>query len=177
MISQRRLYRIILAALFSAIALIAVYFFHIPIFEFLEYDPKDIILTIGSLTLGPWCTLGMIIVVSFIHTFTIGTGGFIGFLMEVLASAAFCLPVAALYRRKPEASSLLLGLVLGSLGMAITMLFWNVLFTPLFLGIPREAIFSLLIKVILPFNLGKAIFNSLLILLLSPGMIKVMRRI
>ena len=39
------------------------------------------------------------------------------------------------------------------------MLVWNIIFTPIFMGMPRAAVISMLLPVFLPFNLIKAGIN------------------
>lgn len=170
--SKLRLKQLILISLFSAVALICVFLVRLPMFEFLEYDPKDIVIVLGGLILGPLPAAAMVIIVSFIHTFVFGSTGIIGFLMEVFASVAFCIPLCLCYHRNKTRNNLYIGFLLGSLCMTATMLLWNLFLTPIYLGIPREAVHGILWTVILPFNIGKSLVNSLGILILYKPVLK-----
>ena len=72
-------------AMLCAIALVAVAVCRIPIIpavDFITYDPKDIVLTIGGYLFGPVSALVMCLAVSFVEMFTLSTTGYIGFIMN-----------------------------------------------------------------------------------------------
>ncbi len=146
--------------LFSAIAYISVFVFRIPMVAFLSYEPKDIIITLGGVIMGPLSVIVISVVVSLIEMFTISTTGIVGFIMNVLATVGFALPVAILYKRKRQLNSALFGLIIGSVLMTILMIIWNILITPLYLQVDRESIIEMLVPVFLPFNIIKATVNS-----------------
>lgn len=171
--------KITMLGLLSALAFLAVLFFRIPIFsafEFLKYEPKDIIICIAAFIFGPLAGLSISIVVSFIEMVTISTTGPIGLIMNILGTIAFVCPAAFIYKKRKTISSAVFGLVIGTLCMVTTILLWNYLITPLYTGMPREAISAMLIPVFLPFNLLKAGINSALILMLYKGVVTTLRK-
>lgn len=170
--NKLRLKRLILISLFSAVALICVFLVRLPMFEFLEYDPKDIVIVLGGLILGPLPAAVMVIIVSFIHTFLFGSTGIIGFVMEVFASISFGIPLCLCYHQSSLRGKLYVGFLLGSLCITAAMLLWNLFLTPIYLGIPRGAVQGILWAVILPFNLFKSLVNSLGILILHKPVLK-----
>ena len=68
------------------------------------------------------------------------------------------------------------GLLLGSVVMVVTMLLWNWLITPLYMGVSREAVEGLLLPAFLPFNALKAGLNSALVLGLYKPLVTALRK-
>ena len=56
------------------------------------------------------------------------------------------------------------------------MLLWNWLITPLYMGVPRPVVVSMLVPVFLPFNALKAGFNSALTLMLYKPLVSALRK-
>lgn len=154
--------RLTLMAMFAALAYIIMTVGRIPIssVEFLKYDPKDIILAICGFILGPVPALLTTFVVSLIEMVTVSTTGPIGFVMNLLSSAIFVCPAAAMYRRRHSLRGAVAGLVIGVVLTTAAMLLWNYFITPLYMGYPREAVAAMLVPVFLPFNLIKGTINA-----------------
>lgn len=62
--------------------------------------------------------------------------------------------------RKKTKKRAIIALICGALFMTGSMLLWNLIVTPFFLGVPREAVTTMLFTVILPFNLLKSGVNA-----------------
>ncbi len=157
-------------ALLAALAFLCVFFFRIPFSDFLSYEPKDVIIVFASLVYGPVAGIILSIVVSLIEFITISSTGPIGLIMNVLSSVAFILPVAILYKKKKSIPFVILGLVISTLLMTAIMILWNYLITPLYMGIPRDAVVQMLVPLFLPFNLIKGGINSTLVVIMLPLM-------
>ena len=127
---------------------------------FLSYDLKDVIIAIAGFLLGPAAALLITLAVSLIEMVTVSTTGPIGLLMNLLATAAFVLPPAFLYRRKHSMAGAAMGLVLGTLLMTAIMLAWNYIVTPMYMGVPRNVVAGMLLPTFLPFNLVKGGLNA-----------------
>ncbi len=56
---------------------------------FLKYDPKDIIIAISGFIYGPAAALAVSVVVAFLEFVTVSTTGWIGMIMNILASSVF----------------------------------------------------------------------------------------
>ncbi|MCL2077314.1 MAG: ECF transporter S component [Oscillospiraceae bacterium] len=160
--------KLVTLALLSTIAYIVAYYFSIlGIFvfisaPFLTLDPKDVIIVMGGFLYGPLAALMMSAVVSLVEMFTVSRTGFIGFIMNMLASCAFCCTAALIYKYKKSFSGAVIGLAVGCVCMTVVMLIWNFLLTPIYTGMPREAVVVMLIPVIFPFNLIKGGMNAAL---------------
>ena len=159
-------------AALSAIAFVVMFLFKmfgiviIPDLPFLTYDPKDIIIAIGGILFGPVPALVSSFIVSLLEMVTISTTGPIGAVMNVLSTSAFACMIALVCRKKKTTAGLVIALVLGVASQTAIMLLWNYLISPIYMGIPREAIKALLIPGFLPFNLIKGGINAILTFLL-----------
>jgi riboflavin transporter FmnP len=57
---------------------------------------------------------------------------------------------------------LIMGLVLSCALMLVTAIGMNLVITPIYMGVPREAVIGLVVPAIIPFNIVKAVINSVL---------------
>lgn len=152
--------------LLSAISIILVAIIHFPIFPaapFLEYDPADITILIGTFAYGPVAGFIMTVVVSVIQGVTVSSqSGIIGIMMHIFATGAYVLLAGNMYKRDKSKKGAIKALVCGSLLMVAMMVIWNIIFTPIFMGTPREVVMGMLIPVIIPFNVIKVTINSVI---------------
>ena len=173
--------KLVLAAMFAALAfIVTVAIPHIHLVAaapFLSYDTKDVILAICGFTLGPVSGLVTTAVVSFLEMLTVSGTGPIGFVMNLLSSAAFVLPAAILYKRKHTLGGAAAGLALSVAVAVVTMLLWNYFITPLYMGVPRETVAAMLLPAFLPFNLIKAALNAAITMLVYKPISRVLRQI
>ena len=174
--SRLNVKKMVLIAMLSAIAYLLVSLIRIPVVIFLSYEPKDVVITIGGFLLGPMTSFLISLLVALVEMVTISSTGPIGCLMNLLSSAAFASTAAFFYKRKRAMSGAILGLIAGSVAMIVIMLLWNWLITPLYMGVPREQVVSMLIPVFLPFNALKAGFNSALTLMLYKPLVAALRK-
>ncbi len=164
-------------AMLTALAIAADIFLRIPnIGGFLTYEPKDVILTIGAFVFGPVAGLCMSLVTCLVEMVTVSSTGFIGLLMNFLASAVFVGTASVIYYRKKTMSRAIVGLLAGSAAMIVVMLLWNFIMTPIYMGVPREAVVSLILPLLLPFNAIKAALNAALVLMLYKGVVTALRK-
>lgn len=155
-------------AMLAALAYVVMVFVRIPLMPaapYLEYDPKDILLVMAGFLIGPVESTIIIILVCALELVTVSSSGPIGFAMNVIASLCFVLPAAFIYRIKKTQFNAILGLLVGVLSMTASMLLWNYIMTPIYMGVPREVVAGMLPTVFLPFNLIKAGINMALTLI------------
>ncbi len=143
---------------------------------FLQLDLKDTVICIGGFLFGPLSAAMISIVVAAVEMFTVSDTGIIGLIMNVLATCAFCCTAAFVYKRLHTKRGAVIGLALGVLALTVVMLLWNYLITPIYMGIPRDAVVSMLPKVFLPFNVVKGGLNMALILLLYKPVVTALRK-
>ncbi len=168
--------RSILLAMLAAVAYLIVSYIRIPVVLFLKYEPKDVVITVGGFLLGPMASFIISLVVSLIEMVTVSETGPIGALMNLLSTCAFSCTAALVYKRHRSLKGAIGGLLAGSVTMVGTMLLWNWLITPLYMGAPREQIQEMLIPVFLPFNALKAGLNTGLVLALYKPLTAALRK-
>lgn len=163
-------------AMFTALAFASVAFIRIPVMLWLSYEPKDVLLTIGSFLLGPVQGVVMIVVVSLLELVTISQTGIIGFVMNVFSSCLFVCTASIVYHKKHSLSGALIGLISGAILATGGMLLWNYLITPLYMdNTTREQVAGMLIPLFLPYNLLKTALNATLTMLLYKSTASVLR--
>ena len=165
-------------AMLAAVSFIVANTLYISIFPaapFLKYEPKDVIITIGGFLYGPLASLLISVVVSLPEMLISGTGP-IGGIMDILSTCSFACVAALLYKRRHTLAGAVSGLALGSVLMVIAMLLWNWLVSPLYMGVERAVIESMLLPIFLPFNLLKTGLNSALVLFLYKPVVTALRK-
>ena len=164
-------------AMLTALAVAADIFLRLPnIGGFLTYEPKDVILTIGAFIFGPVAGLLVSLVVCTVEMITISTTGPIGLLMNFLASATFVGISSVIYHRKKTMARAIIGLVVAAVSMIAVMLLWNYIMTPIFMGVPREAVLEMFVPLLIPFNAIKAALNGAIVLLLYKPVVTALRK-
>lgn len=165
-------------AVLIAISILLVYLIHFPIFPaapFLEYDPADIPILIGTFMFGPLGGLFITAIAAILQGITVSAAsGWIGILMHFFATGSFVLFAGLIYKRNRTKKGAIIALAVGSAVMVIVMVLWNIIMTPIFMGTPREAIYVMLIPIIIPFNFIKAGVNSILTFILYKSVSKVL---
>ena len=176
MMKQQNTRKITMLAIFSAMAFILVALIRIPVVLFLNYEPKDVIIAISGFLVGPVGALLVSTVVGLIEMVTISATGYVGAIMNILASASYACTAAIIYRKKKTLKGAILGLIVGTLLMTTIMIVWNYVITPLYMGMPRDAVVSMLVPVFLPFNLVKGAINSSIVLLIYKPVVTALRK-
>ena len=152
----------------AAISIVLVLAVHFPIFQsapYLEYDMADVPILLAAFTVGPFGGLAVLLVVSLIQAFFLGGNSIIGFIMHFVASGALVLVAGLIFSKYKTTKSMIIGLVLGSLCMTAFIIPLNLIFTPL-LGTPVDMVKSIIVPVLIPFNLIKSFGNSIISFLL-----------
>lgn len=151
-------------AMLVAIAIVLVLLIHFPILPmvpFLEYDPADIPILIGSLAFGPIAGAILTVVTAVIQGVTVSAAsGIYGIIMHILATLALVLTASLIYTKHKTKKRAIIGLACGCGAMIIIMFFANMIITPIFMGTTLEGTMALM-PFILLFNLIKAVANSL----------------
>lgn len=168
--------KITIIGMFCAVAYVTMAFGRIPVVLFLKYDPKDVVITIGGFLLGPFCSLIISVIVSFIEMLSVSETGFIGCIMNIISSCSFACIAAAIYKKKHDMKGAAMGLICGLAAMVTVMLLWNYYITPIYMGYPRQAVKELLLPAFLPFNLIKGGINMALTFLLYRPVVTALRK-
>ena len=150
-------------AMLVAISIVLVALIHFPIFPavaFLEYDPADIPILLGTFAFGPVAGILLTVVTALLQGLTVSAAsGAYGIIMHIIATATLVIVAGLIYSRKKSKERAIIALVAGTFAMALIMVVANMIITPLFMGVPREMVWSLMPFIIL-FNMLKAGINS-----------------
>lgn len=147
---------------FSIVLMLLIRFPIFPSAPYLEYEPMDVPILIAGFAFGPMAGLIVAAVSSLIQGLTVSAaaGGWVGILMHFIATGALVTVASLVYKRKQNITGAVIGLIVGTVAMAAVMIPANLIITPAFYGTPVDVVKSLLLPVIIPFNLIKAGINS-----------------
>lgn len=167
--------KLVVLALLSALGFISMMLIKLPVVSFLKYEPKDIFLTLAGFLYGPLAALACSVVTGLLEL-PFSSTGIIGMVMNILSSAAFACTASLIYKKRRDLYGAVIGLLCGVAVMTVTMLLWNYLISPLYMGVTREQIVPMLTAVFLPFNLLKSGINAALTLLIYRPFLRVLQR-
>ena len=109
-----------------AIAIVLVYFIHFPIFPavaFLEYDPADIPILMGTFAFGPVAGILLTVVTAVIQGVTVSAAsGLYGIIMHIISTSTLVIVAGVIYQKHKTRKTALIGLVCGVLAMTVVMI-------------------------------------------------------
>lgn len=162
---QNKTLKIAKVSMLVAISVVLVYLVHFPIFPpvpFLEYDPADIPIFIGTFAFGPLAGLMLAVVTAVIQGVTVSSAsGVYGVIMHILATGSFVLVAGCIYRGQKSRKKAVAALAAGVVTWTVVMVIANLIVTPLFMGVPVSVVKGLM-PYIIGFNLIKAGVNSVI---------------
>ncbi|MCL2882680.1 MAG: ECF transporter S component [Coriobacteriia bacterium] len=166
--------KLVILALLVAIAVVLSQLKTFPLFSnFLQYDASGAIVLLAALLYGPVEGVIVAILVGALRLPLAEPGGYFGVAMDIAAYLALVIPSGLLFkrlgkRRGGQEVALIPGVIL----MVAVMIAVNIALTPVFWGIPRPTVINLVVPALLPFNLFKALVNSVLALALCKALYK-----
>lgn len=168
--------KMVIMAVLCALAYVSMLVIKIPMVAFLSYEPKDIVIAIGGFMFGPLSAVIISIIVSLVEMITASTTGWWGMLMNIISTCAFAGTASLIYKKKHTLSGAIIGLCTGWISMALIMMPANYIISPIYMGVSREAVASMLIPVFLPFNLIKGGINTAVAMLLYKPIVTALRK-
>ena len=151
-------------AMLTAVSIMLMYLIRFPIFppaSFLEYDPADVPILIATLMFGTVPGLIVTLLVCIIQGFTVSAqSGIIGIVMHLIATGSMVVVVGLINKKNTVSIRNYIAVILGSLAMIAVMIPLNLIVTPIFMGVPLDAVTALLLPAIIPFNAIKGGVNS-----------------
>lgn len=152
-------------AMLCALSVILVTLIHFPIFpaaNFLEYDPADIPIFIGTFVFGPVIGLAVTFVTCVIQGLTVSAqSGIYGIIMHFIATGTFVTVSGLIYRRNKTKKSAVIALLCGAAAWTLIMIPANLIITPYYTKAPVDLVISLL-PVIISFNIIKSGVNAII---------------
>ena len=135
----------------------------LPGVTWLKYDASAMPAMVCGFAFGPAAGLAVGVVGAVIHGILMAD--FSGAVMNILVVAGFILPAALVYRRSRTFKSGVVGLVLSAITATVMAILGNLVITPMWLGVPLDAVVAMILPVLVPFNLVKAGINAVLTLI------------
>jgi len=180
---NKKLRKMILVAMLGSIGTVLMQLnFPLPALPgFLKIDFGEIPAVLAVMTMGPVAGIGVELIKNVMHWFFTGspTGVPVGEMANFVTGLLFILPIYYIFNKFRTTKGLATGLVIGTITMAVGMSFLNyVVFLPMytyFLNAPLvtgDAMYTMIILGILPFNLIKGILLMVVSLLLFNSMKK-----
>lgn len=176
--------RLVGIAVFSALAFVVALVCQIipPIAGFLSLDFKDAVIAMASFIYGPISAVIIALIAALLELVTVSTTGWYGFVMNFISSAVFSLTASLIYRKFKSLNGALVSFVSAVVATTSVMLLLNIFVTPLYMaqiGVPldRGGVIAMIPKVLLPFNLSKALLNSAIAMILYKPVSTAMHRI
>ena len=155
--------KIALCALMSAASALFTLMLEFPIMPgiaWLKYDPSVVVALLGGVLFGPGMAVALSVIPYLVH-FATATGIF-GAIMASVACGSFCIPASLIYSKFPHAKGLVGAIILSSIICLACCIAANLLVTPLYTKAPLEAVFALILPLLLPFNIIKLVLNILI---------------
>ena len=156
-------------ALMVAISVVCsfVHFPVLPMAPFLEFEVSDIPILIAGFVFGPLAGLVIGVVSILLHDLMMGpSSGPYGMIMHIIAVGVFVLVASAIYQKFKTKKWGLLSLIIGGLCMALAMIPANIIITPLFMGVPVDVVYAMIVPILIPFNLIKVGINTFVVFVL-----------
>lgn len=179
--SSTEIRKITALGIFAAFAYLSLYAFRIAgIGGFLTFDIKDTIVCLSAMIFGPLSGVSIALLVALIEMVTVSGTGIWGFIMNFASTAVFSAVASCVYmyipKLKKTMKGAIIGLLLAVLTSTITMLLLNIFVTPIYLGVEREAVFNMLVPVLLPFNFSKSLLNAACVMLLYKPIKEILKK-
>ena len=134
----------------------------LPGVTWLKYDASAMPAMVCGFAYGPAGGLAVGVVGAVIHGILMAD--FSGAVMNILVVVGFVAPAAVLYARVRTFRGAVAGLALGVVGAVAMAVVGNLIITPGWLGVPLDAVVAMIVPVLIPFNLAKAVLNAVLTL-------------
>ncbi len=134
----------------------------VPAAPFLKYDASLVPAMVCGFAYGPAAGIAVGTIGAIIHGIMLAD--LTGCIMNILVVFGFILPAALVYKRSRTYKFAIAGLALGIAGALVMALIGNLTLTPLYMGVPLEAVVEMIIPILIPFNLVKGALNAVLTL-------------
>ena len=163
-------------ATLSIVLMLLINFPIIPIATYLRYEPADVPILVGTFIFGPLSGLVITFVVAAIQATILSADGLVGFVMHVAATGTLVMTAGLIYKKFHNRKGAIIALLAGTLAMTLVMIPVNLIIQPRFYGVPYEAVKSMIVPALIPFNLLKAGINSAITMIVYKAISKVVHK-
>ncbi len=173
---SKHLKKLVVGALFVALAYVVRLVIPPIDVMFLSFEFKDAVLAMGAMYLGPVWALVMSALVALLEFATLSSTGVYGMIMNFAAASAFTVTASLIYRFHRSMAGAAIAVSSAIVTLVAVMLPLNLWITPYFMGAPRSMVVELIPTLLLPFNAAKGIMNAGITLLLYKPVMTAMRQ-
>lgn len=158
--------QLVTMALMTAIAVLLSFieFPLLPGVTWLKFDASNMPAMVAGFAYGPGGGVAVGVVTAILHGLLMAD--FSGALMNIIIVVFYILPAALIYKYKHTFAGAVIALIVGTLLAVVGAILGNLLITPSWLGVPLDAVIAMIVPVLIPFNLLKGAFNSILTLII-----------
>lgn len=135
----------------------------LPGVTWLKFDASNMPAMVCGFAFGPGAGVAVGIVTAIIHGLLMAD--FTGALMNILTVTCFVLPAAIVYKKKRTYPAAIAGLVGSVVAATLGAVVGNLILTPMWLGVPLDAVIAMIIPILIPFNLLKGALNAVITLI------------
>ena len=135
----------------------------LPGVTWLKYDASAMPAMVSGFAFGPAAGLAVGIVGAVIHGILMAD--FSGAVMNILVIMGFVWPAALIYAKRHTLKGAIAGLAVGVVAATVMAILGNLVITPMWLGVPLDAVVAMILPILTPFNLAKAGINAVLTLI------------
>lgn len=157
--------KLVVLGLFIALGYICLFVFRFRV-QFLTLDFKDVFITIAGFIYGPVVAAAVALIESLLELFTVSDTGFWGAIMNFISSAVFALTASLIYKYNKNFKGAVIGLVSAVFSRTAVILLTNLIITPIYTNTDVKTVASMIMPLLLPFNLIKSLLNAVLIFML-----------
>lgn len=151
--------KLAMLGLFTAFGYVFIFVFHFKV-SFLTLDFKDVFITIAGFVCGPLAAVGVSLAETLLELITVSDTGFWGALMNFFGSTAFAVTASLIYKYNKSLTGAVVGLATSVFSMTAIMLVMNLVITPIYTGTDVKTVAGMILPLLLPFNLIKALLNA-----------------
>lgn len=166
--------RIAIYALFVALSM-AVSFIEFPLIPaapWLKYDPSGVVCLVAGFAYGP-SAAAIVSVLGFLpHVFADPWGT----LMAVVVALALSVTASVIYRNHKTRKGALIGIICGSLVALVVAIGFNILITPLYAHMSMGQVITMIVPILLPFNLIKFTLHGVITFLIYKPISQLLNR-
>ncbi len=145
--------------LFIALGYICLFVFRFRV-QFLTLDFKDVFITLAGFIYGPVAAVTIAFIEAILELITVSSTGFWGAIMNFAGSAAFALTASLIYKYNKSFKGAIIALVSAVFSTTAVMMLANLLITPIYTHTDVKTVASMILPLLLPFNLIKSILNA-----------------
>lgn len=165
----------------AVVLMLTVRFPLLPAAKFLEYDMGDIPVVIATLMFGIPSGAIILVLEALVQSLTVSAASsWEGFVMHVLSSLLF---ISVTYffgsigkKKEKKRIFLTVGLVVAVSATAAVMIPLNLIFTPMYLGVPVQSVKEMMLPIIVPFNLIKCTINAVVSVALYAPLVSILKK-